>query len=107
MQRVSASANVVNDPRGDNAFNKRDVNRDGVIDFVDAVTSDKFFTQDYTNIDQQLAATSDVRVGDLAAPFNLVDAELNDTGNIDQERSRCDQYCAGGQRKGNLDGHAG
>ena len=74
----------MNDPKGLNAFNERDVNRDGLVDFVDAVTSDKFFNQDYTNIDQALAATGNVRVGDAVTPFNLVDAELNDTGNIDQ-----------------------
>ena len=84
MQRASASANVINDPKGLNAFNERDVNRDGLIDFVDAVTSDKFFGQNYTNIDQQLAATGNVRVGGPVTPISLVDAEMNDTGNIDQ-----------------------
>ena len=84
QQKIDASASLVNDPTGANAFNKRDVNRDGLVDFVDAVTSDKFFNQNYTNLDQQLAATSDVRVGAALTPISLVNAELNDTGNINQ-----------------------
>src|SRR5439155_5088581 len=84
QQKIDARANAINDPTGANAFNKRDVNRDGLVDLVDAITSDKFFGQNYTNLDQQLAASGDVRLGATPTPFNLVDAELNDTGNIDQ-----------------------
>ena len=84
QQKLDARANIVNDPSGANAFNKRDVNRDGNVDFVDAVTSDKFFGKDYRNLDDQLAATRDVRVGENPTPISLVDTELNDTGNIDQ-----------------------
>jgi hypothetical protein len=84
QQKIDARANATNDPAGVNAFNKRDVNRDGLVNFVDAVTSDKFFGKSYRNLDDQLAATGDVRVGDTLTPFSLVDAELNDTGNIDQ-----------------------
>ncbi|HYO08318.1 MAG TPA: hypothetical protein VER17_05055 [Tepidisphaeraceae bacterium] len=82
--RATASANAANDPTGANAFNKRDVNRDGLVDFVDAVTSDKFFGHDYHNLDHVLAATSNVRVGDAPKPISLVDAELTDNGTITQ-----------------------
>ncbi len=83
-QKLDARANAANDPTGANAFNKRDVNRDGLVNFVDGIISDKFFGKDYRNLDDQLAATADVRTGEALTPISLVDAELTDTGNVNQ-----------------------
>ncbi len=45
------------DPKGSNTFNAADVNADGVIDFNDALLVDQYNGYDYTNMQQQLAAT--------------------------------------------------
>jgi hypothetical protein len=45
------------DPEGNLSFDKHDINRDGVVDFNDAVLVDQFNGESYTNHTQQLAAT--------------------------------------------------
>ncbi|MGA2233401.1 MAG: dockerin type I domain-containing protein, partial [Tepidisphaeraceae bacterium] len=59
------------DPTGANAFNSADVNRDGVIDFNDAVAVDGFNGQSYTNLTQSLAATILTPVTGTPEPVSL------------------------------------
>lgn len=73
------------DANGVNAFNKRDVNRDGKTDLNDAFILAKFAGQDYTNQTQALAATinADGSINHTTGaadqiPYNLVDAKLVD-----------------------------
>ncbi len=60
------------DPTGSNAFNKTDVNVDGVVDFNDAVLVDKFAGQSYTNSAQVLAATQQAPITGTVQAANLV-----------------------------------
>ena len=46
------------DPTGANAFNKSDVNRDGTVDFNDAVLVDEYNGQTYANQTESLAAVA-------------------------------------------------
>jgi hypothetical protein len=79
--RQTASRNPANDPLGANAFNRFDVNSDGLVTRTDAQVIDHFIGQSYTNLSQQLAATINVN-GTLQPgtqkPFNLVDAQMID-----------------------------
>ena len=54
QQKLEASANLTNDPAG-NAFNKFDVNRDGLINLTDAQVVDHFVGTDYRNLTDQLS----------------------------------------------------
>ncbi len=91
--RTSASASVTNDPNGLNAFNKFDVNRDGLVDQKDVWSVHEFIGSDYRQLDDQLGAV----IGTDGAPLyadpttstkarrsiSLVDLELTDDGVID------------------------
>lgn len=95
QQKIDASANLANDPTGANAFDKLDVNRDGLVNRNDAAVVNSMVGRDYRNLDNQLAAvvkadgtafTSDP-LADVVTPrrlISLVDVELNDTGDITQ-----------------------
>ncbi len=85
LQRMQASANVMADPTGTNAFNKLDVNRDGVVNLADAKVVDKFVGTDYRSLTDQLSATVDAAGSTGAGPqraISLVDVELTDNGAI-------------------------
>lgn len=89
LQKAEATANSVTDPTGANAFNKFDVNRDGLVNRIDAQIVDKFVGKDYRNLEDQLAATISETgaanpLPDLsdAVMISLVDVELTDSGNI-------------------------
>ncbi|HUB23964.1 MAG TPA: PEP-CTERM sorting domain-containing protein [Tepidisphaeraceae bacterium] len=60
------------DPEGTNAFNSADVNRDGVVDFNDAVLVDQYNGQSYTNLADQEAATEPTPVTGAPEPISLV-----------------------------------
>jgi hypothetical protein len=80
QQKLDATANVTNDPTGANAFNKFDVNRDGLINRFDAKVVDQFVGKDYRNLNDQLGAVITDAGG--TRMISLVDAELNDNGVI-------------------------
>jgi hypothetical protein len=80
QQKVDARANATIDPTGANAFNKMDVNRDGLVSRFDARTVDQFSGKDYRNLNDQLGAVITDAAG--TRMISLVDAELNDTGDI-------------------------
>ena len=71
---------------GANAFNKFDVNRDGLMNRSDAQVVDNFVGKDYRKLSDQLSATiaADGTINPAATqkPISLVDVELNDTGDI-------------------------
>ena len=96
-QKVQATSSVTADPTGSNAFNKFDVNRDGIVNRQDAAIVDGAVGKDYRNMNDQLGAVvaTDINPAgtvfkadptvDQTTPrkaFSLVDAELNDTGDI-------------------------
>jgi hypothetical protein len=60
------------DQNGTYAFDKHDVNRDGVVDFNDAVLVDQYQTQSYTNLANQLYATMGAPVTGAVTPLSLV-----------------------------------
>jgi hypothetical protein len=60
------------DPTGANAFNPNDVNRDGTVDFNDAILVDQYNGQSYQNLTQSLAATEQAPVTGAIAPLSLV-----------------------------------
>jgi len=60
------------DPTGANAFNPNDVNRDGAVDFNDAVLVDEYNGQTYENQTQSLAATAQTPVTGTIEPISLV-----------------------------------
>jgi hypothetical protein len=66
------------DPNGVNAFNPADVNRDGVVDFNDAVLVDQYNGQSYTNLTQSLAATQQSPVNGVIEPLSLVNVQQVD-----------------------------
>ncbi len=70
------------DPTGVNTFNKSDVNRDGTIDFNDAVIVDNENGQDYTSLADQTAATIQSPVTGTPEPFNLVMAKQSDGSSV-------------------------
>lgn len=82
QQKIDAAASLANDPSGANAFNKFDVNRDGLVDRQDASIVDKFVGSNITSLDNQLAAT--IAVDGSINPtlqqkiISLVDVELQD-----------------------------
>lgn len=82
QQKLDARANATNDPAGANAFNKFDVNRDGLVNRVDARLVDQFVGKDYRILEDQLAAV--ITEGSATRTISLVDVELNDTGNINR-----------------------
>ncbi len=86
-----------NDPTGVNAFNKFDINRDGLVNRQDGAIVNAFVGKDYRNLNDQLNAVvatnlnpaGTVFVGDTTADqttnrrqISLVDVELNDNGLI-------------------------
>ncbi len=75
---ASGFAQYTFDPAGANAFNKSDVNRDGTVDFNDAVLVDKFNGQDYTNLGNAVTATEQAPVTGTVQPANLVLASQTD-----------------------------
>ena len=79
--RQTASRNLANDPTGANAFNRYDVNGDGLVTRNDAAIIDHFYGKSFTNISDQLAATIN-RNGTLAPgaqrPISLVDVQQID-----------------------------
>jgi hypothetical protein len=60
------------DPTGANAFNPSDVNRDGTVDFNDAILVDQYNGQSYQNLTQSLAATAQTPVTGAIEPLSLV-----------------------------------
>jgi hypothetical protein len=60
------------DSTGTNAFNPNDVNRDGTVDFNDAVLVDQYNGQSYQNLTQSLAATAQTPVTGAIEPIDLV-----------------------------------
>jgi hypothetical protein len=70
------------DPNGVNAYNKNDVNRDGTIDFNDAVLVDKFNGQDYTNMGDQIDATQQAPVTGTIEPISLTVVSQTDTSTV-------------------------
>jgi PEP-CTERM motif len=60
------------DPNGANAFNKSDVNRDGTVDFNDAVDVDGFNGQSYTSLANDVSATILTPVTGVTEPASLV-----------------------------------
>jgi hypothetical protein len=81
--RSTASRNLANDPRGLNAFNRYDVNSNGLVTRDDAAIIDHFYGKSFTNMGDQIAATINVN-GTLAAgvqkPISLVDVQQIDGG---------------------------
>jgi hypothetical protein len=86
---------AANDPSGNNAFNKFDVNRDGSVNRQDAGIVDGFVGKSYTSLDDQLAAVVATNVNAAGTvfvgnptldqttprkPISLVDVELTDDG---------------------------
>jgi hypothetical protein len=59
------------DPTGAYAFDKHDVNRDGVVDFNDAILVDQYYGQSYENLTQQLAATEPAPVTGVTQSVSL------------------------------------
>lgn len=86
QQKIDASANLASDPSGANAFNKRDVNRDGRLDLNDAFAVDKFFGKDYRNLDEQVVSTLNtdgtITPTGTQRSVSFVDMELTDDGVI-------------------------
>ncbi|MFT3785939.1 MAG: PEP-CTERM sorting domain-containing protein [Tepidisphaeraceae bacterium] len=86
-QKLSASANLLNDPTGANAFNKFDVNRDGLVNRADAAIVDKFVGFNVGNmqnqIDAVIAADGTLSTAGMQKLISLVDVELNDDRSID------------------------
>jgi hypothetical protein len=70
------------DPNGVNAYNKNDVNRDGTVDFNDAVLVDKFNGQDYTNMGDQIDATQQAPVTGASIPISLTVVSQTDTSTV-------------------------
>jgi hypothetical protein len=68
------------DPKGDNSFNKTDVNRDGVVDFNDVTLVDKFQGQDFSNELQSVSATQQAPVSGTTQAANLVLMKQVDDG---------------------------
>jgi hypothetical protein len=68
------------DPAGSNAFNKADVNGDGLVDINDALVVDHYAGQDYTNLTQQLAAT--VSTDGTVHQLDLTSAKLLDGSSV-------------------------
>jgi hypothetical protein len=66
------------DPTGANAFNKTDINRDGVVDLNDAVIVDNNNGNSYTNLTQSLAATIPTPVSGAIEPVSLVTVQQVD-----------------------------
>jgi hypothetical protein len=66
------------DPNGINAFNPNDVNRDGVVDFNDAVLVDGYHGQSYENLTQSLAATQQTPVTGVIEALSLVSVQQVD-----------------------------
>ncbi len=60
------------DPTGANAFNKSDVNRDGTVDFNDAVLVDEYNGQTYANQTESLAAVAPTPVTGVTEQISLV-----------------------------------
>ncbi len=60
------------DPTGTDAFNKSDVNRDGVVDFNDAVLVDEYNGQTYENQTESLAAVAPTPVTGAVEQISLV-----------------------------------
>lgn len=92
QQKIDASANLINDPTGANAFNKFDVNRDGLVTRSDAQVVDNFVNKSYLSLTNQLEAViasngtlldgvsaAGLDVAETAAPISLVDVELDDS----------------------------
>jgi hypothetical protein len=76
---ISGGEQYTFDPTGANAFNKADVNRDGTIDFNDAVLVDQYNNYDYTNMTNVLDATEQAPVTGTIIPANLVLLKQSDT----------------------------
>ena len=73
--RVSASQNTANDPTGINAFNKFDVNHDGLVNRSDALTVDTLLGKDFTSLSDQLGVSLKDNNGNQQS---IVDAVLAD-----------------------------
>src|SRR3954470_15497739 len=95
QQKIDASADPTADPTGQFAFNKSDVNRDGRIDRADFGIVEAFNGKDYRTLADQLSAViatngtaldgkdrSGNAIAETPRPINLVDVELNDTGDV-------------------------
>lgn len=87
------STQAANDPLGLNAFNKFDVNRDGLVNTNDALIVHEFIGRDYRNLDDTLSAVLKAdgtplfedpatSTADRFA-ISLVEVELTDDGLID------------------------
>jgi hypothetical protein len=106
--RVSASQNITNDPTGINAFNKFDVNHDGLITRSDALTVDALLGKDYTNLNDQLGVTLKDNNGNQQ---DIADAVFTDdhttVSRSDLDMITSDLMAAGSLTLGdaNMDGH--
>jgi hypothetical protein len=69
---VSGNVQFTFDPTGTNAYNKSDVNQDGVVDFNDALAVDALSGLDYTSLANSLTATEPAPVTGATEPANLV-----------------------------------
>jgi hypothetical protein len=90
---AQSATQAANDPTGANAFNKADVNRDGLVNRQDAAIVDAFVGKDFRSLDDQLSAVVATNVNAAGTAFagdptldqttprrsiSLVDVELTD-----------------------------
>lgn len=94
QQKAEASLDGIASGDDANAFNKFDVNRDGLANRKDLQIVDHFIGQSYTDLEDQLAAVialengtivdgkniDGTAVSETPKPTSLVDVELNDAG---------------------------
>jgi hypothetical protein len=76
---ASGLAQFTYDPTGTNAYNKSDVNSDGVVDFNDALVVDNSYGLSFTNQSNALTATEPTPVSGVLELTNLVLAQQIDT----------------------------
>lgn len=75
---ITGLAQFTYDPNGVNAFNPADVNRDGVVDFNDAILVDQYYGQSYSNLAQSLAANQQTPVNGVIEPLSLATVQQVD-----------------------------
>jgi hypothetical protein len=75
---VSGLNQITFDPTGANAFNKSDVNQDGVVDFNDAVAVDSLNGKSFSSLSDSLTSSEPTPVTGLPEVANLVLAQQVD-----------------------------
>jgi hypothetical protein len=75
---AASTEDITFDPNGVNAFNPNDVDRDGLVDFNDAVLVDQYYGQSYENLSESLAATEPTPVTGVTEAVSLVDVQQVD-----------------------------